>query len=442
MKFKLHKILGGCLLASLLFSACDTEFKNPNAATGDQVLTSPDGLLGLVVGTKREFSVGGASCLYSSILASGLSTKELTVLNTGNGQLSALESGGGTVGGANTVTTAIWTSCNQVKKQAQLLINNASSVADAQTSASIKTYGHMFKALAIGTMAQHFEQITTDVLNNTQVIAGEKATFKARTVALQEAVTELNSALSTLPATGTSAYFNSKVGTDIDIKNTLNALLARYKNMLGDHDGAIAAANAVDLTKKSQWRYDTQSQNPVYRSGLVSANVVGGKTNFGLQGGLIPTAGDGRIAFYLGNSNALVLVTGFFKADNDAIPVYLPDEMRLIRAEAYARKGGAADLTASKTELDAVIKDNSDVWGVKANIAAGYTGATTQAALLEETYRQRAIELYLTGLKMEDARRFDRSLGIAATSERTRNFYPYPQSERDNNSNTPTDPSN
>ena len=439
MKY-LNKLLGFCLTLILSLSACDTEFSNPNAATGDQVLTSTDGLLGLVVGAKREFSVGGASCLYSSILASGLSTKELVVLNTGNGQLAALESGGGTVGAANTVVSAIWTSCNLVRKQAQLLIDNASKITDPTTAASVKASGHFLKALAIGTMAQHFEKVTTDFLSTQQIIDGQQASFKDRTTALSEAVTELNNALTTLPAAGTSAYYNSKVGTDINLKNSANALLARYKNMLGDNDGAIATANLVDLTSKSQWRYDAQSQNPVYRSGLVSANVVGGKTNFGQQGTLQPTAGDGRTAFYLGNSNALILVTGFFKADTDAIPVYLPDEMRLIKAEALARKGTATDLTAAKTELDLVIKDNTDVWGVKANISAGYTGATTQTALLDETYRQRCMELYLTGLKFEDARRFGRALGTAATSERTRNFYPYPQAERDNNSNTPTDP--
>lgn len=441
MKYLTLRLFGFCLILNLL-AGCDTEFTNPNAATGNQVLSSADGLLGMVVGAKREFSVGGTSCLYNSVLASGLTTKELVVLNTGNGQLAALEAGGGTVGAANTVVGAIWTSCNLVQKDAQLLIDNASSITDAPTAASVKAYGYFLKAIAVGTMAQHFEKVTTQVFTSTQVLAGERATFKTRSEALTEAITGLNSALSTLPSTGTSAYFNTKVGSDIDLKNTANALLARYKNMLGDNDGAIAAANAVSLTSKSQWRYDAQSQNPVYRSGLVSANVVGGRAAFGLQGTNAPLATDGRTAFYLGNTNALILATGFFKADTDPIPVYLPDEMRLIKAEAYARKGAAVDLASAKTELDAVIKDNTDVWGVKANIAAGYTGALTQAALLDETYKQRSIELYLTGLRMEDARRFGRALGQTAASERNRNYYPYPQAERDNNKNTPADPAN
>jgi hypothetical protein len=41
----------------------------------------------------------------------------------------------------------------------------------------------------------------------------------------------------------------------------------------------------------------------------------------------------------------------------------------------------------------------------------------------------------LSGLKLEDMRRFGR-----ANAERKRNFFPYPFKERDGNSNTPADP--
>ncbi|MEY3620470.1 MAG: hypothetical protein RLZZ391_836, partial [Bacteroidota bacterium] len=43
---------------------------------------------------------------------------------------------------------------------------------------------------------------------------------------------------------------------------------------------------------------------------------------------------------------------------------------------------------------------------------------------------------YMSGLKLEDMRRFGR-----ATTERKRNFFPYPFKERDGNPNTPADPS-
>jgi len=55
--------------------------------------------------------------------------------------------------------------------------------------------------------------------------------------------------------------------------------------------------------------------------------------------------------------------------------------------------------------------------------------------LLEQIYRHRCIELFMSGQKLEDMRRFGR-----ATSERKRNLMPYPLRERDNNPNTPADP--
>jgi starch-binding outer membrane protein, SusD/RagB family len=45
-------------------------------------------------------------------------------------------------------------------------------------------------------------------------------------------------------------------------------------------------------------------------------------------------------------------------------------------------------------------------------------------------------------MKLEDNRRFGRPGPKDAKPERTRNFYPYPLTERDNNRNTPADPAN
>jgi hypothetical protein len=63
-------------------------------------------------------------------------------------------------------------------------------------------------------------------------------------------------------------------------------------------------------------------------------------------------------------------------------------------------------------------------------------GSLTQAQVLDLIYKHRQIELFMLGLRLEDMRRFNRPL-----TERKRNFLPYPFLERDNNSNTPLDPS-
>jgi hypothetical protein len=93
------------------------------------------------------------------------------------------------------------------------------------------------------------------------------------------------------------------------------------------------------------------------------------------------------------------------------------------------------------------VRQKTGLTNLAFNIGANpnpYTGPQTERALLDEIYKQRAIELYLTGLRMEDARR----LGIPGpqpgqpipSTTRTRNYYPYPRRERDNNPNTPSDP--
>ncbi len=71
-----------------------------------------------------------------------------------------------------------------------------------------------------------------------------------------------------------------------------------------------------------------------------------------------------------------------------------------------------------------------------------YSGSITQADILTEIYRNRCIELYMSGLKLEDSRRFSRPAAGVTGAERNRNWYPYPISERINNTNTPADPAN
>jgi hypothetical protein len=119
--------------------------------------------------------------------------------------------------------------------------------------------------------------------------------------------------------------------------------------------------------------------------------------------------------------------------------------MKLIIAEARLRSGlGIPDAVVA---INAVRTQNSgDPFGIHPNLSP-YGGALTEDALLTEIYKQRCAELYLSGLRLEDSRRFGRTappadvVPVPLTFERSRNFYPFPQQERQNNPNTPTDPS-
>ena len=254
---------------------------------------------------------------------------------------------------------------------------------------------------------------------------------------MKEAIRLLETASASITANPVSVNFNSRIVAGIDIPNTLNALIARYALIAGDYDKALLAANKVDLTKKSQLNFDDLTRNPIWDVAFGNVNVFQPlDLNMGLPTALKPTDADKRIDFYF-TSRALVGNTykgkGFFKSNSDPIPMYLPSEMTLIKAEASARKN---DLVTAEKELNTILTKTTDVWGIGAGLMT-YTGAKTQTELLTEIYRNRRIELFMSGMSLEDSRRFGRP-----TTERTRTFYPYPQTERDNNPNIPADPAN
>ena len=110
-------------------------------------------------------------------------------------------------------------------------------------------------------------------------------------------------------------------------------------------------------------------------------------------------------------------------------------------AEAEARRN---DLPAAVTALNNVRMKINDPLGVNANLPAWDGDANSQGEILEEIYKNRAIEMFLTGTRFEHSRRFHPDFNVPqeanTTNERNRNYYPYPTIERENNPNTPPDP--
>lgn len=410
--------------------SCKKEYTNPNSPTLEEVFNSADGMTRVIVGVKQRYAVNsiGAASIYSAISASGLSAKELTVLNAGNADLAQLEIGGSNVGPSNGVVITLWSISNIINSEAQKLIDNSANVGDVNIRNAIKIYGHLYKALALGTLSVFWEKVPINT--------GANATFGTRNEALTRAVQLLDEAFTLLGTTTIPATFTAAVGGEIDLRNTLLALSARYNMMLLNNDAAIAKAAAVDLTKSSVFFYNNTNPNPVFRSALTTNNTYGIKANFGLTSPLTPNPADKRITFHLTKNG--VNGSGFFQGDLTPIPIYQPGEMWLIQAEAYARKN---DFVNAKLFLDKVLTKTpaQDIFGVGADLPP-YIGPLDQASLLQEIYKNRCIELYLSGLKLEDSRRFGRPAPGSANAERTRNFYPYPQNERDGNPNTPDNP--
>ncbi|MEP7254821.1 MAG: RagB/SusD family nutrient uptake outer membrane protein [Ferruginibacter sp.] len=423
-------VLVALLLMTALFQiSCKKDYTNPNGASEQDVFASAKGLTGVVVGLQRVYALGRGGNEYNLITINGLTTNELIVVNTGNTAEVQLAAGGTSVDGNHSMLTTFWTTCNKVTYDADLVIANANNLADKSYASGLVAYASIFKALAIGDMSQFWEKVPAG--------NGANVTFIDRVDGFKKAIAVIDDALAKISANPISAAFLSNVPAGIDITNTLNALKARYSLYAGLYAQALVAANLVDITKKSTFNFDALSPNPVFDVATSTNNVVQPRdSTLGLIPALAPSLTDSRVPFYTVINPTIAprfRINNFGNAVTAAIPVYLPGEITLIKAECYAR---ANDSTTSKTFLNTVITKTpaSDPFGVGGNQPA-INSYGSYAALFDQIYRQRCIELFMSGQKLEDMRRFGRPL-----SERKRNLMPYPLRERDNNPNTPADP--
>lgn len=423
-----------------MVSSCNKEYINPSAASGPSVTTNVDGLMNLCAGLQRRFTIGRQSPLYNAPVAGTYSVYGLKTLNIGNTAEAELETGKGAVGQNNSIVTQLWSQSLLTRVEAETVLDNLSVAVDPADKVGLKAYASIFYALSMGTLAQFFEKIPLVKENN--------AVFSDRIAALEAAIAKLESADADLATTNPSAKFLSKVPAGIDIKNTVKALLARYYNIHSMVTGTYNAASgnkaltyaaAASLVIKSEFRFTATTPNPLGEWNA-TVNVFGASdSTLGLRNGLapVPAASDPRIGFYISRTGPTTYPLKAFALNATAsYPIYLPGEMLLIMAENHARQNAFAQ---SKTALDAVRTKSTDIYGIGASQPA-YSGPLTQADLLTDIYKQRRLEMYLSGQETEDSRRFNRPGPNATGEERNRNFYPYPLIERDNNTNTPPDP--
>ena len=417
------------LLGILSLASCKKDFPNPNAPTTDQVFSSARGLVGVNIGAQRVYSFGGASVIYGMVTANGFATNEVILMNAGNVAEFQFSRGGSTVDNTNTVLANIWTNSNKVIYDANTVLTAAAKLSDKGYASGLIAHASILKALAMGSLSMFWEQVPEGI--------GANVKFRSRAEGFDAAIATINSALSTISSTPVSAAYLSDATPGIDFVNTLNALKARYLLFTGKNADALTAANLVDLTKRSTFNYDAISTNPIFTTATATNNVFQViDSTLGLPATLAPALTDGRIAFYT-SINATIApryrINGFYNSTTSSIPIYLPGEIMLIKAEAMARTN---NLTGALAELNKVITKTAaaDLFKVGAGLTA--STASTSTAILDEIYKNRCIELYMSGLKLEDMRRFGRPV-----SERKRNFFPYPFRERDGNPNTPADPS-
>jgi hypothetical protein len=412
MKNLKSRYIGYAFLLTIVafLGACKKEYLNPNAATADDVLNSAKGLTGVTVGLQKNYSTTRAGILYAAITLNGLTTNELISINTGNTNEERLVAGGVQVDGTNSILLNVWAGANKIIYDADNVINNAANLPDKNYAAGLIAYASIFKALALGNLSEYWERVPAGT--------GQNVTFISRVDGYNKAIATIDNALAVIAANSISTSFLGNIPSGVDIPSTLNALKARYALFAGNYALALTAANTVDLTKKSTFTYDALNLNPIFEIATSTNNVIQPKNiNLGQTGANVPDAGDARIPFYT-VVNTTVRINGFGAGTFTQFPIYLPGEMTLIKAEAYARQA-TPNLTSSLTELNKIVTKTAatDPFGVGAALPA-LTGTYTQQQLLDLIYKHRCIELFMSGLKLEDMRRFNQPL-----TDRKRNFF-------------------
>jgi len=425
-KTKSIYIACGLLTVASTISSCKKDFQDPSRASVDVALGSSQALSAVAVGIQRTYTLNRTGVIFNAIATSGFSSNELRLLNAGNIPELQLSTGGVAVDGTNTILFNMWASSYKVIDESDKVIAGAEALGDKNYAAGLIGYVSIFKALSLGTVSTFWQQVPITI--------GKNVPFVSRADGYKAAIATIDNALAKIAANPISTQFAATV-PNLNIVNTLHALKARYLLFSGQYALALAEANTVTLTTGSSFAFDNANINIL--NSIIASNNVFQPTdaNLGLTGTFVPDAADKRIPFYtlMAGSPATIRMGGFAATTTTAIPIFLPGEMILIKAEAYARQA-TPDLGNSLTELNKVVTKTSDLFGVAASLPA-LTGPYTQAQLLDLIYKHRSIELYASGFKLEDMRRFGRP-----DSEMKRKFMPYPFQERDNNTNTPANP--
>lgn len=427
--------------------ACSLDLQNPNSPTDSQVTTSVDGVIALATGLQGRFATSYGNFGYMA----GLVTDEFSATSAALISISDAEQGA--VPSGTAIADNVFNSVYRTVRSADDLLTGSVALADQfepGTRSGLRALAYALKAEALGEALQSYQKLPIKTFGITS------PTYVARAEALPYVRALLDSAATEISTTAPSTFFNNTILTPgVNLSNMIQLFRARYARIANDDATALAAANLVGrigTSAVSALTFPTPAVN-------FYSNVTGGPNGIAprRQWRTSMVAGDGRAAYFVTPSTA----TGRIGAALDSwnryanaqapLPVYMPDEALLIKAEALANQN---QLAASQAALDSVRTDCTGGRGIddpKACLPA--LGAQlTKDQLLTEIYTQRKYELFGTGLRWEDARRRNTIIGPVASPNVPTNgqrcWLPYAVGDRNANPNAtfaalpdPTEPS-
>jgi hypothetical protein len=263
-----------------------------------------------------------------------------------------------------------------------------------------------FKAMAFGHLATLHEGAPIEA-----GIDNPDASFVSRAEVFAEAISLLEQARDGTIATPLSDEFRDDIQADgFDLEVTIYALLARYNLMAGNLAAAEQAADLVPPAARSEFRFSANDQNPVYSTTYNSGNAfqLRARQDFRLEA----ESGDARVEYWvspasIAGANRTLDDLARYRDPTDAFAIYLPDEMKLIRAEVAAR----SDDLATAIDLINEVRTQCNATGEPAACldALDSGDLPSEQAVLDEILEQR--------------RKYD--------------FLPLPQTECDRNASAP-----
>ncbi|HEX8363033.1 MAG TPA: RagB/SusD family nutrient uptake outer membrane protein [Longimicrobium sp.] len=423
IEMKRYRRVALSLAAAMALGGCSLDFDNPNEPTEEDVFSTAEGIRTVAVGLQAEYG----DQIGEPIYVTGLVTEEI---GAADGTFASYQDvdAGRPLDNTTDIAGAPWRGMYRVVKLSNDLLEVLpAATMPAATKTQISSIAKLHKAMALGNLIMMYERIPLEVGPQSPAFADRAAVLAEILRLLTEARTEIQ----TLPAaTDTSTI----PAGGFNLRNTIDAMIARYSLVAGNYNGAIEAAGRVNLGVLSELRYAAPAdRNPLnnlwYRSG--NAYRMRPEQAFRVNA----EANDRRVPFWVraatvnGGEGQVLDEHAKYSTDTTSIPYYLPDEMRLIQAEAYARTdrlGEAATLVnAVRTQC------TPSVVGEPAAClpALAASELDTRDELLAEILKQRGYELYLQNLRWEDLRRFGRPLKYTWNA--------YPLSECDLNTNAP-----
>jgi hypothetical protein len=420
--------LGFGVLAMAAIIACNTDLDltNPNSPTEQAALSNLDGVIATELGMQDQF----AGSVNTYVRAPALVTDEWGIASKALAADISLFTGQGIDPSYGVVSDPYYVTY-RIARTADAIIGAVPNISgiSAGFAAGLTANAKLFKAMALGMAAQQYAELPIDA----SVTGG---TPVARDQVFAEVIRLLESARSDLQpysAADLSGFTSRAVSTGFDVRNTIDAMLARYYLFTGQYQQALDAANRVDLSKVSLLTYPDPDLNPIYNYSVVAGYVAPLK-----EWARSAELNDKRVPFWVdtlatppnGNPPTLQLAQfALYGTRNAPFPVYLPGEVMLIKAEAEAQLN---DLPAAIADINAVRTKSGTATTPGAQLPP-LTALTldTKDKVLAQIAHERKYELFSQGLRWEDLRRLDAVISVEPKVE----FLPMPQAECNTNPN-------